>query len=72
MVLPQCLLPMVLALAPEALVQVMMLSKKLVLLVPEEALVQVLPSVQFVLAVEEGWVVAEECSNERRVLSSNY
>ena len=48
MVLPQCLLAMVLALAPEALVQVMMLSKKLVLLVPEEALVQVVTSVQLV------------------------
>jgi len=44
---PQCLLAMVLVLAPEAL-QVMLLSKKLVLLVPEEALVQVVTSVQLV------------------------
>ena len=69
---PQCQLALVLVLAPEALVLMMLLSKKQVILVPEEALVQVLPLVQFVIAVEEGWVVAEECSNGRRVPSSNY
>ena len=69
---PQCQLALVFVLAPEALVLMMLLSKKQVLLVPEEALVQVLPSVQLVIAVEEGWVVAEECSNGRRVPSSNY
>ena len=40
---PQCQLALVFVLAPEALVLMMLLSKKQVLLVPEQALVQVLP-----------------------------